>query len=97
MASVTIKSPKTIQDVAKTYTGNIANALHLTQSNNLKSQNLITGQKVIIPNEMLTPEYKNKLASLQSSSLLGSMNKMAKLMLGAAIFGGVIWYANETR
>lgn len=91
MAAITIKSPKTIQDVAVTYTGSISNAIKLMTHNKLMSDNLVIGQKVSIPDMMLLPKYFEKIMALKASASL-----TRKLMIGAAIVGA-LYYANSKK
>lgn len=88
MASTTIKAPTTIQNVATTFTGSVVNSAKLMTLNKLASQNLITGQKVFIPDTMLLPKWKEKLAGMKSS-----MSNKTLIVVGAAIAG--FWYMNK--
>lgn len=88
MVLITISSPKTVQTVATKYTGAIANAPKLMTLNRLTSQNLVTGQKVIIPDTMLTPVYQSKVAALKSGA---PANKNTMILAGLAAVAG-LWY-----
>lgn len=78
---ITVTSSRTIQEFANNITGSAVNAIKLMEINKLKSQNLTSGQKINVPDSMISASAKQRMAAMKSSN----MKKMLPLLGVAAI------------